>query len=275
MMDDLLLHPRTKAELAALLADAPHALLLVAPSGFGKRTIAEAWAKQLAKNTAISVLEPDEKGTITIEATRTLYQRTRAKQDGWQAVIIDHADAMSTEAQNAFLKLLEEPRPHLTFILTATTADAMLQTILSRLQVVHLLPVSANVLAAHAKKLTPQIDAQTLQQQLFVANGRPAILVEMQQDPASFDGHRGVMQRAKQLMGADAYQRLTLVGELSKDRDQTIATLEAMAHMLELQIKHAPVPRLIKLADALQQTLARLRQNGNVRAQLTSLFMIY
>jgi len=275
MMNDLLLHPRTKAELNALLTDAPHAILLVAPDGFGKRAVAEAWAKQLANNTAISVLEPDEKGTITIEATRTLYQRTRAKQEGWQAVIIDHADAMSTEAQNAFLKLLEEPRPNLTFILTAPAADAMLQTILSRLQVVTMLPVSANLLAAHAKKMNPQIDAQTLQQQLFVANGRPAALVLMQQDPASFDGHRAVMQRAKQLMGADTYGRLTLVAELSKDRSQAVATLEAMAHMVELQIKHAPATRLITLADALQTTLARLRQNGNVRAQLTSLFMVY
>lgn len=274
-MEDLLLHPRTKAELSALLTDPPHALLLVAPAGFGKRTVAEAWAKQLAKNAAISVLEPDEKGTITIDATRTLYQRTRAKQDGWQAVIVDHAEAMSTEAQNAFLKLLEEPRPNLTFILTAPAPDAMLQTILSRLQAVIMLPVSANALADYAKKITPSIDAQTLQQQLFVANGRPAALVHMQQDPASFDAHRAIMQRAKQLMGADIYQRLALVGELSKDRPQAVATLEAMAHMLELQIKHAPAPRLITLADALQITLARLRQNGNLRAQLTSLFMLY
>lgn len=274
-MDNLLLHPRTKAELTALLTDAPHALLLVAPTGFGKRTVAEAWAKKLAKNAAISVLEPDEKGTITIEATRTLYQRTRAKQEGWQVVIVDHADAMSTEAQNAFLKLLEEPRPSLTFVLTAPNADVMLQTILSRLQVVHMLPVSANVLATHAQKMSPQLDAQTLQQQLFVAHGRPAVLIHMQQDPASFDSHRTIMQRAKQLMSADIYGRLAHIGELSKDRDQTIATLEAMAHMLELQIKHAPAPRLMKLADALQITLARLRQNGNVRAQLTSLFMIY
>jgi replication-associated recombination protein RarA len=274
-MDDLLLHPRTKAELTALLHDAPHALLFVAPAGFGKLTIARTWAQNIAKNAAISVLEPDEKGTITIEATRTLYQRTRAKQDGWQVVIIDHAESMSPEAQNAFLKLLEEPRPNLTFIMTSPSTDVLLQTILSRLQVVTLLPVSAQTLMAHAKQLTPDIDAQTLQQQLFVANGRPAALVTMQQNPDSFDAYRQVMQRAKQLMSANIYERLVTVPELSKDREQAVATLEAMAHMLELQIKRDPSPKLIKLADNLQNCLARLRQNGNVRAQLTSLFMVY
>src|SRR5688572_6034944 len=102
-MDDLLLHPRTKAELFALLQDAPHALLFAAPLGSGKLSVARAWAGQLASKDGVTTLEPDEKGTITIDATRALYQRTRAKQAGHQVVIIDHAEAMSSEAQNAFL----------------------------------------------------------------------------------------------------------------------------------------------------------------------------
>jgi DNA polymerase-3 subunit delta' len=49
------------------------------------------------------------------------------------AVITD-AEAMRDEAANAFLKLLEEPRPHVTLVLTAERPDQLLPTVLSRCQ---------------------------------------------------------------------------------------------------------------------------------------------
>jgi len=274
-MDDLLLHPRTKAELTALLTDAPHALMFIAPSGTGKRAVAQKWAERLADKTGVTALEPDEKGTITIDATRALYQRTRARQAGHQVVIIDHAESMSGEAQNAFLKLLEEPRPGLTFILTASNADDMLPTIQSRLQVVQLHPVSAQVLAAEAKKLQPGVDNQTLAQLLFVANGRPATLVTMLHDEKAFERHKHIMQKAKLLLSADQYERLAMVQELAKDKNELTATLEAMAHMLKLQMMRDSALKWVGVADDLQECLRRLRQNGNARAQLVHFFMTY
>lgn len=274
-MDDLLLHPRTKAELTALLTDAPHALMLVAPSGTGKRTVARNWGERLADKTGVSVLEPDEKGTITIDATRALYQRTRAKQAGHQVVIIDHAESMSGEAQNAFLKLLEEPRPGLTFILTASDADDMLPTIQSRLQVVQIHPVSAQALRAEAKRLRPGIDDQTLAQLLFVANGRPATLLTMLEDEKAFEHHKQIMQKAKLLLSAGQYERLAMVQELTKDKGELTATLEAVAHMLKLQMLRDSALKWVAVADSLQECLRRLRQNGNARAQLVHFFMTY
>jgi replication-associated recombination protein RarA len=274
-MDDLLLHPRTKAELTALLTDAPHALMLVAPSGTGKRTVARNWGERLADKTGVSVLEPDEKGTITIDATRALYQRTRAKQAGHQVVIIDHAESMSGEAQNAFLKLLEEPRPGLTFILTASDADDMLPTIQSRLQVVQIHPVSAQALGAEAKRLRPGIDDQTLAQLLFVANGRPATLLTMLEDEKAFEHHKQIMQKAKLLLSAGQYERLAMVQELTKDKGELTATLEAVAHMLKLQMLRDSAFKWVAVADSLQECLRRLRQNGNARAQLVHFFMTY
>ena len=275
MMDDLLLHPRTKAELTALLHDAPHALLFVAPGGSGKLTLARAWGQALAKKAAVSVLEPDEKGTITIEATRSLYQRTRAKQAGHQVVIIDHAEAMSGEAQNAFLKLLEEPRAGLTFILTAPSTEDVLPTILSRVQVVHIQPVAAQVLVASATQQNPQLDQQALAQLLFVADGRPGTMMAALKDDAMFTAHKQIMQRAKQLLGGTSYERLAMIQELGKDKVQLVATLEAMVRMLGVHMRNNPQVQSSALADNLQETLRRLRQNGNPRAQLVHLFMTY
>ncbi len=274
-MDDLLLHPATKMELLALAVDPPQALLFVAPTGSGKLTIASRWAKLVAKNAGVTVLAPDEKGTITIEATRTLYQRTRGKQAGRQVVIIDHAEAMSGEAQNAFLKLLEEPRQNLTFILTATASEDLLPTILSRLQTVQVQAVANETLAAYIKQKAPNTDAQTLTQMLFVANGRPALAATIVQDAGAFEHAKLTMQAAKKLLSASQYERLAMVQELTKDKTELVMTLEAMGHMLKLQLLRGATPQWLALADALQLCLQRLRQNGNPRAQLTHFFMAY
>ena len=275
-MDDLLLHPRTKLELTALLADPPQALLFIAPAGAGKFTLANAWAHQLGGGVTISTLEPDEKGTITIDATRSLYQRTRSKQAGRQVVIVDHAEAMSGEAQNAFLKLLEEPRQNLTFILTATGLEDLLPTILSRVQVVMVQPIASQNLASYAKNIAPDASDQALQQLLFVANGRPATVVALLRDNAAFERAKLIMQRAKKLLSASQYERLAMVQELAKDKIELNTTLEAMAHMLKLQImRGGSAPQWLTLADTLQECLRRLRQNGNPRAQLVHLFTTY
>lgn len=268
-MDDLLLDPRTKAELAALMRDPPQGLLLTAPSGSGKYTVAMAWARNLTVLHNIATIEPDDKSTISIEAIRNLYQRTRSKTPGRQIVIIDHAEAMGAEAQNAFLKLLEEPRPNLTFILTAPQTEALLPTILSRVQVLALLPVADAALKARAGTT---VDAQSLAQILFVAAGRPATFMTLLTDSAAFAEHKAMMEKAKQLLGASAYERLVSVQELCKDRSATIATLEALAYMLATQIRKNPTENLLHFADRLQLCLSRLQNNGNLRAQLTHLF---
>lgn len=268
-MNSLLLHPRTKAELIAFANDPPQGVLLVGPHGTGKKTIAMTWAGMAGSPELITVLEPDEKGVITIDATRALYQRTRAKQPGRQIVIVDHAETMGVEAQNALLKLLEEPRADVTFVLTAPTHESLLPTILSRLQTVDILPVSAASLSARAAEL---VDAQTLAQMLFVAAGRPAIFVTLLTDPQAFEKHKLIMLQAKKLLNASPYERLTSVVELCKDRPAAIATLEAMAYMLTQQIRKDPNSAHIATANRLQTCLQRLQNNGNLRAQLTYAF---
>jgi DNA polymerase III subunit delta' len=65
-----------------------------------------------------------------------------------KVVVVGDAELMvpqesSQEAANAFLKLLEEPPPHLTLILTATQPGALLPTIRSRVLPYRLLPLAS------------------------------------------------------------------------------------------------------------------------------------
>lgn len=271
-MDQLLLTAQTRRHIASFVANPPHALLVLGAVGIGKRTVASALAQQLTKPALLLVIEPDEKGTISIDVVRNLYQRTRSRQDGRQVVIIDRAEAMGVEAQNAFLKLLEEPREGVTFILTAPTPDTLLPTISSRVQTLGLPKVPQAELQQMAIAHNAALQPQELAQLLFVADGRPATLVRLLDDPEVFMRYKQLMKQAKDMLAASPYERLAAIQTLAKNREDATALLEAMARMLHTQLLRDQNDRLLAFADGVQEALARLAQNGNPRAQLTSLF---
>jgi DNA polymerase-3 subunit delta' len=59
-----------------------------------------------------------------------------AAQGGYKVVIMSDADRLNTQAANALLKVLEEPRPGTVLILVSSSPDALLPTIRSRCQAV-------------------------------------------------------------------------------------------------------------------------------------------
>jgi len=63
-------------------------------------------------------------------------------ENGWKVVVVLDADLMKEEAANAFLKILEEPPPRSTIILTTTNYEAILPTIRSRCQPIFFPPLT-------------------------------------------------------------------------------------------------------------------------------------
>lgn len=59
--------------------------------------------------------------------------------------IIELGDILSTEAQNALLKVLEEPPSYVTFIICVTSKEKLLPTVLSRSQTITFFPVSTDI----------------------------------------------------------------------------------------------------------------------------------
>src|SRR6266550_2209944 len=279
MFDHLLLHDSARLALLALAQEPPQGLLVVGPSGIGKQTIAVAWASGIVgQATDIRVVEPDDKGTITIETVRELYRAARGKQQGRQVIIIANADAMSLEAENAFLKLLEEPRPGLTFILTAERQEALLPTIRSRVQHITLQPLSDSAVRQFIMAKKPAISQTDLAQLVFLAQGRPGVVTQLLASDR-LPEQRQQMQQIKNLLSAKPYERFLLINKLAADRTSCIASLQAMMHMAEIQLRSArtqvATQQWVKLADALQDCLQAVSHNGNLRAQLLLLFSRY
>lgn len=279
MFNDLLLHESTKLSLIALAKQPPQGLLLVGPEGMGKLTVAKAWANHVVSHvTDVRVVAPDDRGTITIDSIRELYKTTRSKQQGRQVVIVDHADGMSLEAENAFLKLLEEPRPGLTFILTALQLESLLPTILSRVQHITLQPLADETLRRHIIAKKPGVAQNDLSQLVFLAQGRPGIALDLLLNDG-LPKQRERMQLVKQLVTAKPYERFSLINKLATDRDGCIASLQGMARIIEAQLKAATSPAQIRhwahIANTLELALQAISHNGNIRAQLLHLFSSY
>lgn len=159
---DIVGHTRVVTLLSSAIAreTLPPAMLFAGPGGVGKRRTALAVAQALnctARSTSekavdacgtcpacvriargahpdVLVVEPGDSGSIKIEQIRDVVDRSnyRPFEGRRRAVIIDHADAMGDDAQNALLKTLEEPPSASIFILVTSAPDTLLPTVLSR-----------------------------------------------------------------------------------------------------------------------------------------------
>lgn len=279
-MNSLLLHDSTRNILDALAKQPPQGLLLVGPEGIGKLTLAKLWARQIcSQSTDVRIISPDDKGTISIEAVRGLYQATRSKQDGRQAIIIERIDRMSIEAENAFLKLLEEPRPGLTFILTSMRLESLLPTIRSRIQHIELRQLPDSAIRSLIMSKKPGIAQGDLAQITFLAHGRPGVALTLLDNSESLPKQRERMQLAKQLISAKLYERFSQINKIATSRDECLATLDAMARIIEVQISSATdtaaLRQWLQIATVLEDAAIAVSNNGNVKAQLLYLFSRY
>lgn len=91
------------------------------------------------------VIEP-EKNSITIDKVRDIskFVSTKPFESNNKVVLIKQADLMRTEASNALLKNLEEPKPFVYFILLTDNKNKLLKTIISRCQVINYLSEREN-----------------------------------------------------------------------------------------------------------------------------------
>lgn len=159
---------RIGADIAALSFS--HAYIIEGEAGCGKRTMAESIAMALAcehrespvhalpcgecaacrkiaaglSPDVIRIARPAGRTSMGVETVRGLRDDVPVVPNdlSLKVYIVEDADTMTVQAQNALLLTLEEPPPFVVFLLLATRADALLETIRSRAPVLRMQPLS-------------------------------------------------------------------------------------------------------------------------------------
>ena len=265
--DGLVLHPTTKKFLDSYIASPKQGTLIVGEKGMGLGTTAGVLATSVTTHPSnIMLVEPDEKGTISIERIRALYVETRSVRSERFVVVIDNAESMSSDAQNSFLKLLEEPVDNVYFVLTAHEPQALLATILSRVQTIELVRIS-QVTSESLLRAHHVTDATIVQQMLFIANGRPAELVRLATDKEHFESEAAFVRLARDFLTAGAHERLVIISRIS-GREDALEFVATLASVLKFTSERDHTAAAGAPADALETVTARLLANGHVRTQL-------
>ena len=294
-----------------------HAYLFLGGAGAGKRLIANTFAKALqcegekrpcdsckschafnhGNHPDVIYFQPLKSGkTYTIEDVREQLLETvdlKPFQYEKKIYIIEKADTLNIQSQNALLKTLEEPPAHAVFLLLAERAEAFLPTILSRVVVMKIRPLSAetiadylmqaghlaeesHILSAYAQGRIGQ--ALELVEDEGFREMRQDILGKLEALPSMSEGEAYLL--AKDLEGYKNDLRFLDIMELWYRDLLTAKSLREVGYLIKRDKKDAifraakePAALLAKKAAAVRTARMRLAQNANFRLTMEVMLM--
>jgi len=213
----------------------------------------------------------------------------------WRVAVLSDFERATVEAANALLKTLEEPPAQVVLVLTATEADVLLPTIVSRCQVLSLRPLSTSVIK---DALIAHWGAQPTQADLMahLSNGRLGWAVRALEDETLLIRRNEHLDNLASLMSKGRVERLAYAADLSRDptlvkevlalwlgwwRDllllvsgsQVAITNLDRETMLHQQAGQVTIRQAQRMVAQLRSTTKNIDQNVNARLALEVLLL--
>lgn len=169
-----------------------HSHILVGPDGIGKSPMAKSLAGLILRPDSDAVrdyvdmipVRPEGKSIGVDEVRRIIGEANVMPFEGSRKVIVIYnAELMTTQAQNALLKTIEEPAFGVFFILLTKTLDNLLPTIRSRCAIHRLFPMSREEMRRYIIRQYG-LSGPSLDEAVAIARGIPGQADEFIKNPA-------------------------------------------------------------------------------------------
>lgn len=167
-----------------------HAYLFNGPRGTGKTSAARILAKAIncergpaeepcnechaclgiTKGTIMDVMEIDAASNRGVDEIRDLRDKVKfaPTEVRYKVYIIDEVHMLTTEAFNALLKTLEEPPPHVMFVLATTEPHKLPATIISRCQRFDFRRIMGRQIVVHLRHIADEKNVQVEEEALWL-----------------------------------------------------------------------------------------------------------
>jgi DNA polymerase III subunit delta' len=227
----------------------------------------------------------DNGETIKIDDVRDLIHKTNLTSQGrYRIVLMENIERMPIEAQNSFLKTLEEPAGKTVFIMTSVQVSQVLSTIKSRVRRYFLFNVEDSVLRNFLKQQfgeTP--DFEEIMQ---IAQGRPGLAINLIKNPALLNEQRSLYNQIEFFLKKnDLIQKFLFAENLSDDPERLKIFFDAFSRYLRklfyeylFQADHPLKSRysledITNLFESLEKTRYLIERNTNKKLALENFFL--
>ncbi len=287
---NLLLHDIARTQIDGLVASPGGSVLLHGPAGTGKRTAAVEIARRMncegcsgnscrscrllatGAHPDVRMTQPDAMGKIGIDAVHELEHTLGFQQYGSRSrrvLIITRGHTMTDAAQNALLKLLEEPPVGSTVIITANGTQSLLETIVSRCRPIYIAPMGEAVIRDHLVRehgVPPALAADLA----AASDGAVGTAIRLSGNPEVLDERRLAAELVRSLMASERlYSRLVSAAAVAADSDKLPLYVELATGYARRAARQDG--NFLQLVPAVEKLRRRLAANVNPRAAFEAL----
>jgi len=184
-----------------------------------------------------------------------------------RVVLLEEVHTMRREAGNSLLKVLEEPPPGNLLILVGTGAGSILDTIVSRCQVIPFTPLPLDLAAAIVRQHRPEVDEAGSHALAALADGCPGQALAMEAD-----GILALYHRVLEALAAGqekAAERVERALALAVDLAEAKEGMEPLLALLRIFFKNVMAARSGTTVRPWAPEVARARERWNL-AQLSA-----
>lgn len=268
-----------------------HAYMFEGPNGIGKNTMARELAaillemENLFNSPDYIEIKPDG-NSIKIAQIRKLQSDILVKPyKSYKIYVIDEAQKMTVEAQNALLKTLEEPPKYAIIILITDNKESLLDTIKSRCEIIKFTPIPMQEVASYLTM--NRIDSKRASLLANFSRGSMKKAIELSESEEFHLMREEVQKYVETFLNGNLIEIMDIQSSIEKYKDQITNVLDLLINyfrdimMVKENVDNSMIinldrlifvknmsnkttySQLSKIIDIIEETKNKLRSNCN------------